>query len=381
MRAALLLWGRRVVFGCVLSLSHSTWLAAQQAVDATPSFTSLEPVPSSWERPAHLVVVRVSADVLKNAISRHVDVTMPIRDVVFGTPVSGVARMVGEPRVELVPSDHEARFNVVFSGTVYSRTIGYGGPATIHGHSITSFTATKEVVFEPGKGFHSLPPKISATTRCYTDSIGTSRGGIIGRIIERRASSEVAARQPQLTALARQRAMQKVQAAFDQQLTSRVAELNHSVDFQVKLAEFRTREGSRRLMACTTPHYLQIADVIYKGNQTPIQLPAHQAVAGAAPIEVWVHGSVVPPKIGKELKTIFTSPDQSAVVNALALLPGILGKEAAAAITTLAAENKIGMENVGDWLVIDINGAKPRTAGAAVTAAAAARPALRATRR
>jgi hypothetical protein len=364
MRAALLLFGQRMVCCFALCLMQATWLPAQQqtlqqhAVEAgTTSFTSLEPLQSAWQRPAHLVVVRISADVLKEALPRHVDVTVPVRDVVFGTPVSGVARMAGEPRVELIPSSDQARFNVVFSGTVYSRTIGYGGPATIYGHSITSFTATKQVIFEPGKGFQSLPPQIAATTRCYTDNIATSRGGIIGRIVERRASEEVAARHAQLTALARDRAMRRVQAAFDRQLTTRIAELNQSVDVQVKLAEFRNREGSRRLMACTTPEYLQISDVIYQGNPQEIKLPDRRSVATSAPIQVWVHNSLVPATAAQELATAFKNPDQSAVVNGLALLPGILGKEAAAAITAFAAKQAVDVENIGDWFVIDVNAA------------------------
>jgi hypothetical protein len=56
------------------------------------------------------------------------------------------------------------------------------------------------------------------------------------------------------------------------------------------------------------------------------------------------------------------------VINALALLPGTLGKEAAAAITALASQHDIGMDNVGDWLVLDINAAK-KAASSATTAA------------
>src|SRR5262245_16395982 len=120
MRAALFLWANRIVGCLMMSVGPAAWLLAQQELPdaATSSFTSLEPARSDWERPAHLVVVRVSADVLKNALNRHVDVTTSVREMVLGVPVSGLARMVGEPRVELVPSNDEARFNVVFSGTV-----------------------------------------------------------------------------------------------------------------------------------------------------------------------------------------------------------------------------------------------------------------------
>jgi hypothetical protein len=265
---------------------------------------------------------------------------------------------------------------MVFSGTVYSRTAGYAGPATVYGHSITWFTATKEVVFEAGKGFHALPSKIAATTRCYTDNIATSRGGLIGRIVQRRASEEVAAEQPQLTAIARQRAVRRIEAAFDREMADRIAHLNQSVDFHIQLASGRTREGCRKLMACTTPQYLQIADMIYQGEGTALKLPTRQlGVGAAAPIEVWVHNSLIPPKIAKELKTVFSNPEHSATVNVLALLPGILGKEAAAGITAFAAEQKVGLDNVGDWLVIDVNSAAQAAKGPDVARRNAASPA------
>jgi hypothetical protein len=362
----------------VLSLIPSAWTAAQQdsAEAEASSVTSLEPAAKPFERPAHLFVARISADVLSQQLNRRVDRTVPVRDVVLGTPVSGAARLVGQPRVELVPCSNEARFNMVFSGTVYSRTAGYAGPATVYGHSITWFTATKEVVFEAGKGFHALPSKIAATTRCYTDNIATSRGGLIGRIVQRRASEEVAAEQPQLTAIARQRAVRRIEAAFDREMADRIAHLNQSVDFHIQLASGRTREGCRKLMACTTPQYLQIADMIYQGEGTALKLPTRQlGVGAAAPIEVWVHNSLIPPKIAKELKTVFSNPEHSATVNVLALLPGILGKEAAAGITAFAAEQKVGLDNVGDWLVIDVNSAAQAAKGPDVARRNAASPA------
>ena len=107
--------------------------------------------------------------------------------------------------------------------------------------------------------------------------------------------------------------------------------------------------------------------MICNGADVALQLPTRSPLLGAAaPIEVWVHSSLVPSKIAKEVRTIFNSPDQSAVVNAMALLPGILGKEAAAAITAFAAEQNVGLENVGEWLVIDVNGAKNATNAATI---------------
>lgn len=329
--------------------------SANGSANAPPS---IQPPPAPL--PSHLVVVRFPSQTLAGLIDRQIDITAPVSDVILGTPVTGVARLVGQPCVELCPSNDEARFNVVVTGTVYSRTIGHGGPAKVHGHSITHFTATKEVIYEPGVGFRSLAPHVTARTECYTDSIAPSRGGIAGRIIQRRASEQIAAQRGQLTAIAREKAVRRIEAAFERQLTERIAQLNQTVDFQVQLASLRTREGTRRLCARTTPQFLELADAIDPSAE--ITLPTRELAAGGKPsVEIWVRSSLVPEKLADTLQTIFTSPDQSTVLNALAILPGTLGKKAAAIISALASENKVAVQNVGEWFVIDLNTAAKNT--------------------
>jgi hypothetical protein len=341
----------------------SAWSTSPPAPDGPAQAAEARPA----SLPAHLVVVRFPAEMLAGMIDRQIDITTTVNDVILGTPVTGVARLVGQPRVELCPSDDQARFRVVVKGTVYSRTIGHGGQANIHGHSVTQFIATKEVIYEPGEGFRSLPPQVTANTQCFTDSIVPSRGGLVGRVIQRRASEQVAAQRNQLTAIARQRATARIQTAFENRMKKRIAQLNQTVDFQIQLASLRQREGTRRLCARTTPHFLELADSIDSSAQ--IELPPRQlADSGTPSIEIWVRSSLIPEKLGDNLQTIFTNPDQSAALNALAVLPGTLGKKAAAIITALASENKIGVQNLGEWLVIDLNTAGKPTVAARISA-------------
>jgi hypothetical protein len=310
----------------------------------------------SIARPAHLIVLRLPIKNIAAQIGdRQIDFQTPVREVILGTPVSGVARMVARPQVKLAPSEDRARFQVVFTGTVYSRTIANGGPALVHGHSITRFTATKEVVFEPGKGFSAGPPVVQSSTQCFTDRIDSTRGGLVGRIVQRRAAGEVAAKRPAVTAIARERAIRRITAAFEKHMDERLARLNKAVEFQIVLADLRTREGNRRLRASTTATHVQLADVIHN-NEASIELPMLAASGnGNSPVEIWVHGSVVPPEVAKALETIFTNPDQSAVVNGLAALPGTLGKKAAAVITALVSDNKVGVQHTGEWLVVQLS--------------------------
>jgi hypothetical protein len=138
-------------------------------------------------------------------------------------------------------------------------------------------------------------------------------------------------------------------------MDERLKRLNRAVELRAMLAGLGERASDLRLVTCTTPHYVEIAN---GGNDrsSPIVLPV---LGGAsemgAPIEIWIHGSVVPETIGVAVKTLFTNPDQSAVLSTLSLLPGTFGKEAATAISVLVSENKVAVQNVGDWLVVEIN--------------------------
>jgi hypothetical protein len=226
---------------------------------------------------------------------------------------------------------------------------------TVHSHSITRFTASKEIVFEPGQGFYARPTTIAANTQSFTDSINPGRAGLIGRVIERRAAEQVAAERPQVAAIIRQKAIERINVRFEEFMGEELARLNKAVEVQTRLAQLRTGAGIRKLIARTTPQFVEIADAIFQadGQTGPLNLPA--STRSDFPIEIWIHGSLVPEKIGEALKTIFTSPDQSAVVKALAAWPGPLAQEAAAAITDLVSENKVAVQEVGEWMVVELN--------------------------
>jgi hypothetical protein len=279
--------------------------------------------------------------------------------VILGTPVSGVGRIAGQTQVVLEPSADQAAFAVIVRGTVHSRTVGRNGPATIYSRSTTSFTATKRIVFEPGKGFYAGPPEIAASTRVQTEGISINRRGIIGRIIQRRAWEQVAASRPQVTAIARQRAVSRIAAAFEDHLGERLAQLNESIEFRAIIAGLRDQaDGTPQVVCSTTPQYIEIADTLASERRTVVLPVLSSASAANAPIEVWIHQRLVPERVAKMLKTVFSSPDQNTLIQALALLPGPVGKEAAAGLTALVTDNQIGIQTLGEWTVVEI-GTRP----------------------
>ena len=126
--------------------------------------------------PLQRIVLRVSEEWLSARLDRRIDKVTPVDQVVLGTRVVGQARIVGRPRLELRAQEEIASFDVIFSGTTVSRTVGNPGPVTIRSRSETSFTASKRVLFESGKGFYTLPAKINTQTRVVTEGVSAQSG-------------------------------------------------------------------------------------------------------------------------------------------------------------------------------------------------------------
>jgi hypothetical protein len=358
------------------TLSVETTSAESRLPDSEAPVTPAK----SKEPPPHFIVLRLSSAMLEQQINRDIDVQRPVRDVIVGTPVSGVARISGTLRANLVPSDNSACMNVVFRGRVHSRTTGRQSPVTIYGRTITDFTASKEIAFEPGKGFYARPMKLAATTQYVTEGIQPDRGGIVGRIIERKASEQVAAKHSAVTAQVRQRATARISARFEEFTNEFLEKMNRAVDMQTRLAMLRQGDGARKLFARTTPECVEIADAVFRDQQpvTPLRLPP--SADNGSPIEFWVHHTLVPPGIAQALKVVFSPPDQNGLASALAAFPGPLGKEASAAITVLANDSKFNLQDEGEWTVVELRPApKEPTAVAIRTPAASRTPAVRRT--
>jgi hypothetical protein len=340
------------------------WIGAFGAALAQ---TPEPPAAEESQRPPHVVAVRISDVLLTGLFNRTIDVQIPVRDIVLDTPITGSARVTGKSHVQLVPSTDAASFAVVFQGTVYSRTVGKSGPAVINGHSITHFTATKQIAFQPGVGFYSLPPRIEAKSECYTDGVHTSRGGVIGRVIQRRAANKIAEDHDELTAIARDRAARRIAAAMEAKMSERVARLNRLVEIRTALAGVDERADRVRFACCTTAHSVLIAT--QRTDDAPnAPLPLLSTISQTtAPLQVWIHSSLVPEKLGEEIKKIVSNPQQSTIVNALALLPGEFGKDAAAAVAAFAGENHVSFERIGDWIVLDVNFEPPDNLTASTT--------------
>jgi SLA1 homology domain 1, SHD1 len=335
-------WGRAfLVAGSYLVLGVSSSAAADKAILAT----------GESELPAHRVVLRISDAMLCSLMGdKEINRQAEVRDVILGTSIYGKAWIIGKPGVELLDNPDQAAFFLILHGTAYSRTIGYNGPAIISSRSITSFTATKQIVFEPGKGAYALPCEVDAHTQIFIDGIGSTRRGVIGRIVRKSAAHTEAEQHGAATEIARQRAERRIAMAFDRDSGQRLARLNWLMTFRTMIAAALSTTGSGDLKytCSTTPHYLQIA-TSFRQNDIEIELPV-SATTGApgAPIQLWVHKSLVGERIPIDARELVNT-----VSTSMQLVGG--PTELSSEVRSLLNEQLIRHREAGDWRVIEFD--------------------------
>lgn len=304
----------------------------------------------------HPIVLRISSEVLNSFVdSKEVERQLTVQDVILGTSVYGTAHVHGTPAVKLTDSPDKAKFWITLNGTVSSTTTGYNGPAIIHSRSVTNFSATRLVTFEPGKGFTGAPTEVSASTRTTVDGIDSTRGGLIGRIVRRRASKIEAGQHGQVEEIVRQRIAKRVQTAFDKQSDQRLAQMNETIDLRqlAQAGRVPVRGKEVNWFCCTTPRYLQIASQA-GASGTPLELPLHHPEnPQSAPVEIWMHDSLIAPRIatGLEFLKLEAENSQLGLTVATAVKLMNLNSEAMEKIPSLLGQKPIQLHKVRDWRV------------------------------
>jgi hypothetical protein len=299
------------------------------------------------------IVVRLTPEVFAPLVERDVDETRPLRDVILNTPVQGKTRTTGAPKLALINDDQCASFIVTLTGATVSRTVGHNGPAVIHSRSVTSFTATKRVVFEPGKGFVAGPAQISARTRIIPEGIGSTRPGLRGRIVERRAAPQVAASRPAAEEIVRQKAMRRVSEAFDHLLEERLERLNRALDLREAIAFVLRGETEPRYSFCTVDGCVQIVAATGPEDalDTVVQLP--KLDQELAPVQIWVHKSLV----GDVATFFLKQQDQlrkepGPVMKALAALATGINRASNPDPADATSETNLDYTTAEDWIVV-----------------------------
>jgi hypothetical protein len=298
------------------------------------------------------LVVRVNREAIAPLVDKPIDRTSPVEDVVLGTRVTGKARTTGLPSVEFVEDSERATFGIGLVGTTVARTTGRNGPAIILTRADTKFTARTKVRFVPGSGFVAQPAKIEVTTRTTNEGVGSRRGGLVGWIVRRRASREVAASRSQVEIIARQKAQRRIAAAFDEYIQARLARLNEMTNLGPAVAQL-LGDRQPQIATRTTGDFVEIA-ISSEGAQ-PVELPASDQPA--APVQVWIRKSTMNGQLATVLKLFEPSEAGTNVAErALASVPTVLKDTLGVPRDAAHAKPPMNYQTAADWIVVQIGG-------------------------
>jgi hypothetical protein len=306
--------------------------------------------PAASSGPSHYLVVRLTADAFTSLTDRPIDRVSNVNEIILGTHVVGTARTVGRPEVQLQENPTEAGFQVELTGSSTTRTQGYNGPVVIHSRTTSQFRSKKYVVFVPGEGFRSGPATTEARSQTVTERIDANRRGIIGRIIQRKASEAVAAQRAQCEAIAREKTIRRVNKLFDEYLEARLARLNQRVAMIATISVLRGKESEPFFFCCSTPQHVLIA--LARGRE-PFNVQLPELPGARPPVQFWIHKSVLGGDLGQRLVNM--AKTGLAAKNLLDWSRDMLPVES---FTTLSQQEdlpalKMGLDAVDDWYVLE----------------------------
>lgn len=300
--------------------------------------------------PSHYLVIRLTSSAFSSLVDKPIDKVSNVNEMVLGAHVVGTARTTGQPQVQLQDNPKEAGFQVELDGSTVSRTQGHSGPVVIHSRTTTHFRSKKYVVFVPGEGFRSGPATTEARSRTVTEGIDANRRGFVGRIIQRKASEQVATNRAQCEAIAREKTIRRINKLFDDYLETRLAGLNQRVAMVATVSILRGNEAEPFFSCCSNPEHVLIA--LSRGRaEFSVELPTLAGVR--PPVQFWIHKSLLGGDMGKRLVEMAKSG--LAAKNVLDWSRDLMPIES---FTSLSQQEdfpalKMGLDAVDDWYVLE----------------------------
>ena len=176
-------------------------------------------------QPGTLAYLRFSKRFLQQHIERSVDRTRKFEEEILGTRIQGKSRTEGQVRLVLVPNDERAAAEILFVGTVNSRSRGHNGPAILNYESHADFEVRKRLEFDE---FHITTNAsiANAPTQLQATHIETNLPGFLGAVAERVAWRRVAESRAQADEMASQRLEARLRRDLDRRVEESLAKLN-----------------------------------------------------------------------------------------------------------------------------------------------------------
>ena len=216
------------------------------------------------------------------------DVNRPtnVYECILGTSIRGNGFTIGSTTVDLLPSDTQARMNLILSGVTNTTNVGVNGPVNIYSTAQTSFNARLPLMFD-ANGLTAGSTSASADSKSQITGIGAKH-----RIVRKIASKKIAQGKPQAERIASGKAATRVASELSKESVGLVLDANNN--FNDKFRDPLIRRGAypRELQFRTDPERIYVQSL----KDGPDQLAAFSpppALSGKFDMAVRFHESAV----------------------------------------------------------------------------------------
>lgn len=210
--------------------------------------------------------VQVSGPMVAEGMATKVDDQREVCDLILGTSISGTGHTTGNVTAALVPSTDRATIDTWFRGHTLSDTVGANRSARIFTKARTNLLARKRLFFT-GDGFASLRTSTEANTNADITGIGSTKGGFMGRIVQRVASKRVAQSKQLSEEISARHAEALFSERFDAQAGERLDKANQNYYAKLKRPLMNAGAFPVRLRSSSSKDELKIVAVQAEGPQ------------------------------------------------------------------------------------------------------------------
>jgi hypothetical protein len=327
------------------SLSNSAaWtFDYSNAVAVFERATASDPAPYVW--------IRASRDYIAKYVEREVDRERPASDEIMGIHFRGTSRTAGRTRLVLHPNENGAAAELIFEGTIVSKTIGRQGPATLHFDSNSTFRARKPFTITE-TGISTSSAEAEAPTRLTPTAIRTELPGLRDQIVKRIAQRRISESQAEANAAASEHRAEDIRAGLDNRLNAALEKLQERMENELANLQLGEEKLPLRIISRSTPEFLELALIPADAVGDQAKLPSFE-VADETALAVRVHRTFV--------AHAMANPQLSSRVTALAT--GVVhadGTQTAGASAAQLDWSSLGLDS--QWIAFDLatpNAAKP----------------------
>jgi hypothetical protein len=226
------------------------------------------------------VRVNVSNRFVWTGISRPIDEVSPLRDNILGTMITGTGHTLGWVESRLIPDANRASIETIVTARNLARTVGYNGPAVIYSNGDSQLRGHKTLVVT-SQGLSSLPATASVQTQSRVTGIGSTKHGIVDRLVKKVAAKRIPQEKAKGERVAQQHAERMFRTKLDEQAATMIARANERFQNRVRLPLERFGGFPEKMHVSSSEDYIDVVGLQAGPELLGATIPAPRATNGA----------------------------------------------------------------------------------------------------